>query len=46
MVREYRDFDVLLSELGDSFAEGFDNALCQVKNSYPNLDVSHVTIET
>ena len=33
-------------ELGGSFAEGFDNALRQVKTSYPNLDVSHVNINT
>ena len=45
-VREYRDSDALLSELGDSLAEGFDDALRQVKSSYPDLDVSHVSIET
>ena len=27
-VREYRDSDALLSKLGDSFLQGFDNALC------------------
>ena len=26
-VREYHDFDTLLSELGDSFLQGFDDAL-------------------
>ena len=46
VVHEYRDFDALLSELGESFAEGFDDALHQVKSSYPDLDVSHVSIET
>lgn len=45
-IREYCDSNALLSELRESFAEGFDNALRQVKNSYPDLDVSHVTIET
>ena len=45
VVHEYRDFDALLSELGESFAEGFDDALHQVKSSYPDLDVSHVSIE-
>ena len=45
-VREYRDSDAFLAELEGTFAEGFDNALRQVKNSYTNLDVSHVTIET
>ena len=29
-VREYRDSDALLSELGDSFLQGFDDALHQV----------------
>ena len=29
-VREYRDSDALLSELGSSFLEGFDDALHQV----------------
>ena len=41
-----RDSDALLVELGESFVEGFNDALRQVKNSYPNLDVSHVTIKT
>ena len=45
-MREYWDSDALLSELGESFAEGFDNALLQVKSSYIDLDVSHVSIET
>ena len=44
-IREYRDFDALLAKLGGSFAKGFDDALCQVKTSYPNLDVSHVTMD-
>ena len=45
-VREYCDSDALLVELGGSFAEGFGDALHQVKTSYPNLDVSHVNINT
>ena len=45
-VCEYRDSDAFLSELGESFAEGFDDALHQVKSSYPDLDVSHVSIDT
>ena len=44
-VREYRDSDALLSELGDSFLQGFDNALRQVKKAYPNLDVSNIKVE-
>ena len=45
-VCEYWDSDAFLSELGQSFAEGFDDALCQVKSSYLDLDVSYVFIET
>ena len=44
-IREYHDFDALLVELGGLFAEGFDDSLRQVKTSYPELDVSHVSIE-
>ena len=44
-VREYRDSDALLSELGDSFLQGFDDALRQVKKAYPNLDFSHIKVE-
>ena len=44
-IREYRDSDALLSELKGSFAEGFDDTLHQVKASYSDLDVSHVTID-
>ena len=44
-VREYRDSDTLLSELGDSFLQGFDDALRQVKKAYPNLDVSNIKVE-
>lgn len=46
VVCEYRDSDALFTELGESVAEGFNDAFNQVKNSYPDLDVSHVTIET
>ena len=44
-VREYRDFDALLSELGFSFLEGFDDSLCQVRNAHPGLDLSSIKIE-
>ena len=44
-VHEYRDFDALLSELGDSFLQGFDDALRQVKKAYPDLDVSNIKME-
>ena len=42
---EYRDSKALLAELRGSFAEGFNDALRQVKASYPDLDVSHVNID-
>ena len=45
VVREYRDSDALLSELGDSFLQGFDDALRQVKKAYPDLDVSNIKVE-
>ena len=44
-IREYHDSDVLLSELGDSFLQGFDDALRQVKKVYPDLDVSNIKVE-
>ena len=44
-VHEYRDSDTLLLELGDSFLQGFDDALHQVKKAYPNLDVSNIKVE-
>ena len=34
-VQEYRDSDSLLSELADSFLQGFDDSLCQIKKVYP-----------
>ena len=44
-IREYRDSDTLLSELGDSFLQGFDDALRQVKKVFPDLDVSNIKVE-
>ena len=44
VVREYRDSDTLLGELGDSFLQGFDDALRQVKKAYPELDVSMINV--
>ena len=44
-VREYHDSDALLLELGDSFLQGFDDALRQVKKAYPDLDVSNIKVE-
>ena len=43
-ILEYRDSDALLSELGVSYNDGFDDALRQAKALYPNLDFSSVNI--
>ena len=43
-VLEYRDSNALLSELGVSYNDGFDNALYQAKALYPKLDFSSVNI--
>ena len=45
-MREYRDSDTLLKLLGGSFADGFDDYFCHVKASFPDLDLSHVSIDT
>ena len=45
MIREYCDSDTLLAELRGSFIEGFNNYLRQVKTSFPDLDLSLVTID-
>ena len=37
---EYRDSDALLEELETSYADGFDDAVCQAKKAYPNIDFS------
>ena len=42
---EYHDSNALLSELGNTFLEDFDDALRQVKKAYPDLDVSNVKVE-
>ena len=44
-IREYRDSNALLSELEDSYLQGFDDALHQVQKAYPNLDVSNIKVE-
>ena len=43
-VLEYRDSDALLSELGVSYNDGFDDALRQAKALYPKLDFSSINI--
>ena len=42
---EYRDSDTLLNELGGSFVDGFDDCFHQVKASFLDLDLSHISIE-
>ena len=44
-VREYCDSDALISKLGDSFLQGFDDAIRQVKKAYLDLDVSKIKVE-
>jgi len=39
-VKEFRDLDAFLYELGSYFADGFNNYLCQVKDSFLDLDLS------
>ena len=43
-ILEYRDSDALLSELGVSYNDSFDDTLRQAKALYPKLDFSSVNI--
>ena len=43
--QEYSDSDAYLKELGGIYVNGFDDCFHQVKASFPNLDLSHVTID-
>ena len=43
-VQEYRDSDALLTELGSSYTNGFEDALRQAKALYPKFDFSAVDI--
>ena len=43
-VQEYRDSNALLTKLGTSYNDGFDDALRQAKALYPKLDFSTVNI--
>ena len=43
-VQEYRDSDALLTELGTSYIDGFEDALRQAKALYPKFDFSAVDI--
>ena len=44
-IKEYRNSDTLLAELGSSFANDFDDCLRQVKASFLDLALSHITID-
>ena len=44
-IKEYHDFNAFLKELGGSFADEFDDYFRQVKASFPNLDLSHISID-
>ena len=44
-VQEYHDSNALLKELGGSFANGFDNCFHQVKASFSDLNLSHISID-
>ena len=43
-VQEYCDSDALLTELGTSYTDGFEDALCQAKALYPKFDFAAVDI--
>ena len=45
-VQEYCDSDPLITELGSSFNDGFNDCIRQVKTSFPDLDLAHITIDT
>ena len=44
-VCEYCDSNALLSELGDSFLQGFDDTVRRVRKAYLDLDVSNIKVE-
>ena len=44
-IREYHDSNVLLAKLGGSFANSFNDCFHQVKASFPDLNLSHVSID-
>ena len=43
-IKEYRDSDDLLRKLSGSFADGFDDCIRQVKASFPDHNLSHISI--
>ena len=45
VVREFLDFDAFLYELGGCFADSFNDCLRQVNASFPDLDLSQISID-
>lgn len=46
VIQDYCDSNVLVKELDGSFTDGFDDCFCQVKTSFWDLDLSHISIDT
>ena len=44
-IKEYRDSDDLLKGLRGSFTDSFDDCFCQVKATFPDLDLTHISID-
>lgn len=44
-IKEYRDSNALIKELGGSFADCFYKCFCQVRKFFPDLDLSHIFID-
>ena len=44
-IREYLDSNKVIKELGISFADDFNDCFCQVKASFLDLELSHITID-
>ncbi|XP_050259239.1 uncharacterized protein LOC126704273 [Quercus robur] len=43
-VKEYRDSESCLGELSESFLQGFDDSLRQIKKAYPELDFRQTSL--
>ena len=44
-IQEYRDSEAYLTELDGTYADNFNDCLRQVKASFPDLDLVHVSID-
>ena len=42
---EHRYSEAYLTELGGTYEDSFDDCLCQVKASFPDLNLAHVSID-